>query len=156
MQNTKKNVFLLHPYPLGSLVVTNFKSALTTKANGRIHVTHCVSIYDDTALQALTLEWLNQVNNVLLICLTSESIPRVAQIIREKRLADESGMLDKKLFTVSYGERLPGWPPEGLHTGSSEKRDFYFGFPDPENVPKKDFETSPTMAALVAAIVGTN
>lgn len=156
MQNTKKNVFLLHPYPLGSLVVTNFKSALTTKANGRIHVTHCVSIYDDTAMQALTLEWLNQVNNVLLICLTSESIPRVEQIIREKQLADESGELHEKLFTVSFGKRLPGWPPEGLHRGALEERDFYFGFPDPERVRPQEFERSPTMAALVAAIVGTN
>lgn len=153
MQNTKKNVFLLHPNPLESLVVRNFKNALTMKANGRIHVTHCASICDDTAMQALTLEWLDQVNNVLLICLTSESIPRVEQIIRAKRLADESGTLHEKLFTVSFG----GWPPDGLHRGGSlEERDFYFGFPDPENVRPQAFERSPTMAALVAAIVGTN
>lgn len=153
MQNTKKKVFLLHPYPSGSSVVGNFKDALTTKASGNIHVRHFASIYDDKAMKHLTLEWLNQVNNVLLICLTSESIPRVAQIIREKRLAYESGELHEKLFTVSFG----GWPPDGLHRGESlEERDFYFGFPDPEKVRPKEFERSSRMIALVAAIVGTN
>ena len=153
MQNTRKNVFLLHPYPSGSSVAGNFRDALTTKASGSIRVTHFASIYDDKAMQTLTLEWLDQVNNILLICLTSESIPRVEQIIREKQLADESGTLHEKLFTVSFG----GWPPDGLHRGGSlEERDFYFGFPDPENVQPQAFERSSTMAALVAAIVGTN
>lgn len=152
MQSIKK-VFLLHPNPLESLVVGNFRNALTTRANGRIRVTHRASIYDDTAMEALTLEWLNQVNNVLLICLTSESIPRVAQIIREKQLADESGELHNKLFTVSFG----GWPPDGLHRrGSLEERDFYFGFPDPEGVRPQEFERSTRMPTLVAAIAGTN
>lgn len=133
-----------------------FRDALLVKANGQIRVTHFASIYDGTGMQDLTLEWLNQVNNVLLICLTSESIPQVAQIIRAKRLADEEGTLHEKLFTVSFGERLPEWPPEGLHRGSSEEKDFYFGFPDPESLLPRDFEASPTMAALVIAILGTN
>ena len=80
----------------------------------------------------------------------------MAQIILAKRLADESGELHEKLFTVSFGERLPGWPPKKLHRGSSEKRDFYFGFPDPERLRPQDFERSPTMTALVGAIKGTN
>ena len=133
-----------------------FRDALLVKANGEIRVTHFASMCDEAEMKDLTLEWLNQVNNVLLICLTYESIPKVAEIILAKRHADESGELNEKLFTVSFGERLPGWPPKGLHRGSSEKRDFSFGFHDPWRARPQDFESSPTMAALVSAIKGTN
>lgn len=155
-QNTTKKILLLHKSdPQQLKIVKHFRDALTAKANGSVHVKHFVNITKGGE-NSIRLSWLDELNNVVLICLTSEAIEQLEKIVREKRLADERGHLHGKVFSVSFGERLTGWPPEGLTNGSLDARDFHFGFSNIERLRPQDFERSDVMSALVAAIKGTN
>ena len=147
MLMSKKNIFLLHNSNSEQYeIVEQFHDALPS---GSVDVKNFVNVADGGDLKPLSLEWLNRLNNVLLIHLTSETIEEMGEIIRQRDLADKDGYLHEKLFTVTFGEKLTGWPPQQLKRRSSAARDFYFRFPDPES--------SPTiMAPLVEAIVGNN
>ena len=157
LSDTKK-IFLLHKSGAEQLkVVKNFRDALTTAANGGIRVTNVVNIAEGTD-DFEGLPWLQlELNNVILICVTSEAIVQLETILREKRLADENGNLHGKVFSVSFGENMfSEWPPKGIQRGTLDARDFYFGFANVEKLLPKDFEKSEKMNALVAAIKGTN
>ena len=134
----------------------HFRDALTTAANGSIRVVNVVNIADGEEDSFKGLPWLEELNNVVLICLTSEAIAQLEKIVRDKRLADERGHLHGKVFSISFGESLASeWPPKGLQRGSLDARDFYFGFSDVAKLKPQDFERSEEMNALVAAINGT-
>ena len=154
--NTKE-ILLLHKSNVEQLkVVRNFRDALTTVAHGSIRVTNVVNIAEGKDDSLKGLPWLEELNNVVLICLTSEAIAQLETIVRDKRLADESGHLHGKVFSISFGESLASeWPPKGLQRGSLDARDFHFGFSDVAKLKPQDFERSERMNALVAAIKGT-
>lgn len=155
--NDTKKILLLHKSTADQLkVVRNFRDALTSKANGGVRVTDFVNIADGNEI-AKSLPWLDDLNNVVLICLTSDAIAQLAKIVLEKKFADENGYLHGKVFSISFGESLTTeWPPEGLQKGTLDARDFHFGFSDVNTLRPQDFERSDTMNALVAAIKGTN
>ena len=155
LSDTKK-ILLLHKSGEEQLV-KNFRDALTIAANGGIRVINSVNI-DEGTDNFEGLPWLElELNNVILICLTSEAIVQLETILREKRLADENGHLHGKVFSVSFGENMSSeWPPKGIKRSTLDARDFYFGFANVEKLLPKDFEKSEKMNALVAAIKGTD
>lgn len=152
-----KEILLLHKSSDEQLkVVRNFRDALTTVAHGSIRVSSVVNIAEGKDDSLKGLPWLEELNNVVLICLTSEAIAQLETIVRDKRLANESGHLHGKVFSISFGESLASeWPPKGLQRGSLDARDFHFGFSDVAKLKPQDFERSEMMNALVAAIKGT-
>lgn len=154
--NDTKKILLLHKSDAEQIkVVRNFRDALTSKANGSIRVTDFINVADGSGF-ARSLPWLEELNNVVLICLTSEAIAQLEKIVRDKQFADEHGHLHGKVFSVSFGENLSSeWPPQGLQKGSLDARDFHFGFKDVGNLRPQDFERSDKMNALVASIKGT-
>ena len=156
LSDTKK-ILLLHKSNDDQLkVVRNFRDALTAAAHGSIQVASVVNIADGKDDSLKGLPWLEELNNVVLICLTSEAIAQLEKIVRDKRLADESGHLHGKVFSISFGESLASeWPPKGLQRGSYDARDFHFGFSEVAKLKPQDFERSEKMNALVAAIKGT-
>ena len=156
LSDTKK-ILILHKSNGEQLkIVRYFRDALTTAAHGSIRVTNVVNIADGKEDSLKGLPWLEELNNVVLICLTSEAIAQLEKIVRDKRLADERGHLHGKVFSISFGESLASeWPPKGLQRGSLDARDFHFGFSDVGKLKPQDFERSEKMNALVAAIKGT-
>ena len=156
MLNDTKKILLLHKSNAEQLkIVRHFRDALTAKANGGVRVTDFLNIADRNELSK-SLPWLEELNNIVLICLTSEAIAQLGKIVREKRFADENGLLHGKVFSISFGESLASeWPPKGLKKGSLDARDFHFGFSDVNKLRPQDFERSDKMNALVAAIKGT-
>lgn len=155
--NTTKKILLLHKSNADQLkVVKHFRDALTAQANGSVRVTEFVNIADGGEISK-SLSWLDELNNVVLICLTTEAIEQLKKIIHEKRFADENGHLHGKVFSISFGESLASeWPPKGLKKGSLDARDFHFGFSEVEKLRPQDFERSDKMSALLAAIKGTH
>jgi len=156
LSDTKK-IFLLHKSTGEQLkVVRNFRDALTTAAHGSIRVANDVNIADGKDDSLKDLPWLEELNNVVLICLTSEAIAQLEKIVRDKGFADENGHLHGKVFSISFGGSLASeWPPTGLQRGSLDARDFHFGFSEVAKLKPQDFERSEKMNALVAAIKGT-
>ena len=155
--NDTKKILLLHKSTDEQLkVVRNFRDALTTAAHGSIRVTTIVNIAEGKDDSLKGFSWLEELNNVVLICLTSEAIAQLEQIVRDKRLSDENGHLHGKVFSITFGESLASeWPPKGLQRGSLDARDFHFGFSEVAKLRPQDFERSEKMNALVAAIKGT-
>ena len=152
-----KKILLLHKSTDEQIkVVRNFRDALTAAANGSIRVTNIVNIAEGKDDSLKSFPWLEELNNVILICLTSEAIAQLEQIVRDKRLADENGRLHGKVFSITFGESLASeWPPKGLQRGSLDARDFHFGFSEVAKLRPQDFERSVKMNSLVAAIKGT-
>lgn len=157
MQFDPKEILLLHKSNEAQLrSARNFRDALTTKANGSAVVAYFVNIADGCEIP-IGRAWLEKLNNVVLICLTPEAIEDFRKIILEKRFADENGHLHSKVFSVSFGESLTSvWPAKGLQKGSSDLRDFHFGFSDFENLRPQDFEKSLKISSLLAAMKGTD
>lgn len=153
--NTKR-ILILHKSSASQLQATrNFRDALIAKANGSVRVTNFVNVADKNEIPK-SLAWLNELNNVVIICLKSEAIEEFQKIVLEKGFADHNGQLHKKVFTVSFGESLTSkWPPKGLIKGSKDLRDFHFGFSDEQNLRPQDFEGSLRLTSLIAAIKGT-
>lgn len=91
--------------------------------------------------------------NVVLLCLTAETIEQFQSIILEKEFANQNGQLHSKVFSITFGDSLASlWPPKGLKKGSTDLRDFHFGFSDVDKLRPEDFENSPRLNSLVAAI----
>ena len=156
LSDTKKILLLHKSTPEQLKVVRNFRDALTAKANGSVRVTEFINITDGKEI-AKSLPWLDELNNVVLICLTSEAIAQLEKIVRENRFTDENGYLHGKVFSISFGESLASeWPRKGLRKEFSDLRDFYFGFSDVEKLRPQDFGGSDKMNALIAAIKGTS
>jgi len=151
--NDTKKILLLHKSTGEQLkAVRHFRDALTTAAHGSIRVTSDVNIADGEDDSLKGLPWLEELNNVLLICLTSEAIAHLETIVRDKGLTDENGYLHGKVFSVTFGGSLASeWP----QSGSLDARDFHFGFSEVAKLRPQDFERSEKMNALVAAIKGT-
>ena len=85
--------------------------------------------------------------------LTAETIEEFQSIILEKEFANQNGQLHSKVFSITFGESLASlWPPKGLKKGSTDLRDFHFGFSDVDKLRPEDFENSPRLNSLVAAI----
>lgn len=152
-----KKVLFLHKSNAAQLrVVRNFRDALNAKSQGTIHITNFVNIADGSEIPK-NLAWLDELNNVVLICLTLEAIEDFQRIIREKRFADENGRIHGKVFSITFGESLASkWPPKGLKKGTTDLRDFHFGFSDVEKLRPQDFDRSLRLNSLVAAIKGTD
>ena len=148
-----KNILLLHKSNAVQLkVVRKFRDALIFKTEGTVEVTDFINIVDESKIPK-SQSWLEELHNVVLFCLTSEAIDQFRKIIFDKGFADQNGFLHPKVFSVTFGENLGSeWPPEGLKKGSSDLRDFCFGFTDVENVGQRDFENSLKLSSLIAAI----
>lgn len=155
--DTKKILLLHHSNAAQAKIVRNFRDALISKGKESIWVTDFVNIADRKEIHR-GLMWLKELNNVVLICLTSESIgDQFERIVRAKAFADQNGRLHPKVFTVSFGESLISkWPPKGLQNGSTDFRDFYFGFADVTKTRPEDFKSSLRMNSLIAAMKGTD
>lgn len=151
-----KNILLLHCSDAAMLeVVVNFNDALITKTNGSFHVKDVINVADGYEMPH-NMAWLASLNNVVLICLAAESIDKFKEIILQRGFVDEKGCLHEKVFTVSFGETLTSlWPPKGLKKGSSDLRDFFFGFSDVEKIRTQDFAKSLRLNSLIAAIKAT-
>ena len=152
-----KSILLLHKSNAMQLnIVRYFRKGLIAKTEGTIEVTNFVNIADANEIPK-SLAWLNELHNVVLICLTTESIDDFKRIISNKGFTDENGYLHPKVFSVTFGESLAAhWPPKGLKKGSKDLRDFHFGFPDVEKITPQDFERSSRMNSLIAAIKGAD
>lgn len=148
-----KDVLLLHNSNAAQSKVTrNFRNAFNTKAKQTVFVTDSINIADGNSIPH-SRTWLEQINNVVLICLTYESIEQFQKLIYEQGFADQDGHLHDKVFTVTFGGSLTSvWPPKGLKKGSRDLKDFYFGFSDVENISPHDFERSLRMDSLIASI----
>lgn len=147
-----KDVLFLHKSNAAQLrVVRNFHDALTTNTEGTVHVTNFVNVAEGKQVPK-TLAWLNELNSVVLICITSDSIELFRNIIVEKGFADQNGYLHPKVFSVTFGEKLTEWPPKGLKKGATDLRDFHFGFSDVEKIRPQDFGKSFRLNSLIAAI----
>ena len=148
-----KNILFLHKSNATQLkIVYNFRNALIAKTGSTFAITEFVNIAEECEFPH-TLSWLNKLNSVVLICLTCDAIDQFRKIILKKGFADENGFLHSKVFTISFGESLSSmWPPKGLKKGSTDLRDFHFGFSDIENIRPQDFERSLRLNSLVAAI----
>lgn len=155
--NDTKEILLLHKSTVDQQkIVRHFRDALTTAANGGIHVKELVNIANGNEFSK-DIHWLKEFNNIVLICLRCEAITDLEKTIRDKGFVDQNGRFHGKVFTISFGESLaPAWPPEGIASNSQDTRDFFFGFPDVEKIKPQDFERSEKMNALIAAIRGTN
>ncbi|XP_044164061.1 uncharacterized protein LOC122948348 [Acropora millepora] len=151
-----KKILLLHKSNGAQLQITRyFRDALIVKSNESVCVTNFVNIADGKEIPK-SPTWLDELNSVVLICLTSESIEEFGQVILEKGFSDENGHLHPKVFTISFGESLTSvWPPKGLKKGSRDLRDFYFGFSDVENLRAQDFKKSLRLNSLIAAMKDT-
>ena len=150
-----KNILLLHKSNMAQLeVIYNFRAALITKTEGTVEVTDFVNIADERESSIPHGQaWLDELHNVVLICLTPEAVTEFHKIILEKGFADQNGRLHPKVFTFTFGESLSSqWPPKGLKKGSPDLRDFHFGFSDVEKLRPKDFEKSLRLNSLIAAI----
>ena len=149
------NVLLLHKSDAKQLqIVRNFRDGLIAKTEGTVEVTDFINIAHECKIPH-NLAWLNDLNNVVLLCLTPDAMDQFEKIILEKGFADENGDLHKKVFSVVFGEKLAEWPPRGLKKGSTDLRDFHFGFSDVENLRPEDFEKSLRVNSLIAAIKAT-
>lgn len=148
-----KELLILHKSNAGQLkVARNFRNALTMKAKGSVVVMDFINIANGNSIPH-SLASLEKLNNVILICLTSESVEQFKSLILEKGFADQNGHLHDKVFTVSFGNKLDlEWPPKGLKQVSTDLRDFHFGFSDVENIRGQDFERSLRMDSLLASI----
>lgn len=148
-----KNILLLHSSNSAHLqVVRNFRYALTAKTEGSVHVTNFVSIVDRNKIPK-NREWLDERNNVVLLCLTADTVEQFQNILLEKEFADQNGQLHSKVFSITFGESLSSlWPPKGFKRGSTDLRDFHFGFSEVDKLRPEDFENSPRLNSLIAAI----
>ena len=155
LKDTKK-VLLVHMSGTKQqeLIVRHFRDALTHSACGSLKVEMTVNIANEKD-NVKNSSWLDEVNNVILLCLTSEAIALLEQIIREKKYVKDD-RLNEKVFSVSFGGSLNShWPPAGMQKGTDHCRDFAFNFGNVDSLTPKDFETSDRMTALVAAIKGS-
>ncbi|CAB3980553.1 Hypothetical predicted protein [Paramuricea clavata] len=151
IQNDTKMVLLVHKSDTDKQKLVNyFRRALTSKASGSLKVEDVnVANGNDNVKDS---SWLDEVNNIVLLCLTSETIPSLEQIIREKRYVQD-GRLNRKVFSVSFGANLNAqWPPGGIQ--NENNRDFAFNFENVENLTPTDFKTSDRMTVLIAAMRG--
>lgn len=150
--DTKKILFLHKSNSAQLRIVRNFRYALTAKTEGTVHVTDFINIAHAQQVPRSSA-WLNESNNVVLLCLTPEDVDEFQKIILEKGFADQNGQLHPKVFSVTFGESLASkWPPQGLKKGSGDMRDFHFGFSDVEKIRPQDFERSVRLNSLIAAI----
>lgn len=155
MPSDAKNILLLHKSNMVQLeVIYSFRAALVTKTEGTVEVTDFVNIADETETTIPHGQaWLDELHNVVLICLIPEAIEEFHKIILEKGFADQNGRLHPKVFTFTFGESLSSqWPPKGLKKGSADLRDFHFGFSDVEKLGPKDFEKSLRLNSLIAGM----
>lgn len=136
-----KNILLLHSSNSAQLqVVRNFRYALTAKTEGSVHVTNFVSIVDTNKIPK-NREWLDERNNVVLLCLTADAVEQFQNILLEKEFADQNGQLHSKVFSITFGESISSlWPPKGFKRGSTDLRDFHFGFSEVDKLRPEDFE----------------
>jgi hypothetical protein len=152
IQNDTKKVLLVHKSDTDEQkrVVKHFRRALTSKASGSLKVEDVnVANGNDNVKDS---SWLDGVNNIVLLCLTSETIPSLEQIINEKRYV-QGNRLNRKVFSVSFGASLNAqWPPGGIQ--KENNRDFAFNFENVENLTPTDFKTSDRMTVLIAAMKG--
>ena len=155
LRDTKKVLFVHQSKTKEQeLVVRNFRDALTYKANGSVKVELIVNMADPSKKDTVKdSSWLDEVNNVILLCLKSEAISLMEQMIKEKNYVKD-GLLNGKVFSVSFGQSSQ-WPPEGIQKGTDHARDFAFEFENVDCLTPIDFESSDRMTALVAAIKGT-
>ena len=151
-----KRVLLLHKsgQPNQVKTVRNFRDALVQEANGEVKVAKTINLEDENAVKnVLSLSWLDELNNVVVICLSEEIINSLGGVLRDKRLADENGHLHAKIVAVSFGKKAPaGWPPQGFSRPTVDKKDFCFGFDDGVVVSPKEFEGA-KLNALIATIM---
>ena len=155
LKDTKK-VLLVHMSDTKQqeLIVRHFRDALTHSACGSVKVEMTVNIANEKD-DVKNSSWLDGVNNVILLCLKSEAIALLEQIVREKKYV-ENDRLNGKVFSVSFGGSLNSqWPPGGMQKDTDHCRDFAFNFENVDSLTPKDFERSDRMTALVAAMKGS-
>ncbi|XP_032235717.1 uncharacterized protein LOC116617264 isoform X2 [Nematostella vectensis] len=135
--------------------VKNFRDALVQAAPGSIKIDKLVNIAEKSEnFQGVT--WLEKLNNVILIRLSTEHVQKIADTLRKNNLVDENDHLHGKVMGISFGKELPaGWPPSGSNRREQDQRDFVFGLEDENNAKAKDF-TGAKLNSLVAAIMATN
>ena len=163
VQSKVKRVLLLYKADTNNKkqldLIDAFRDELVSVGLPHINIKNKVNIAKVNASSiAQDLEWLNQVNNVILIRLTPDAVEEVETIIREKNLADNGGVLHDKIMTVSFGKELPqGWPPKGMKRRDCDhQKDFCFGFEDERLLTPQDFDSpcaKKTMNSIVTALL---
>ena len=154
--NNVKYTLLLHKSsPSQIKTVRNFRDALVQVANGEVKITKNINLANEDAMKDVRdLSWLEDLNNVVIICLSPEIVDTLAGVLRDKRFADENGHLHAKVLAVSFGKSTPaGWPPSGVSRPTVEKKDFCFGFEDGAVITPKEFEGA-TLNSLINTIMG--
>lgn len=103
------------------------------------------------------LGWLSEINNIILIRLSSDAVGDVERIIRSQKFVNDDLVLHDKILTVSFGAKLPlGWPPNGIkRPEGGDQKDFCFGFQDENALNVDDFESpgaKKTLNSIVTAL----
>lgn len=153
VQSKVKHVLLLYKAEADDKqqldLVDAFHRALVNAGLPHIDIKHKVNIAQVEPSSIEDLDWLNQVNNVILIRLSSDIIADLEKIVRDKHFVDDDGVLHDKLVAVSFGKELPaGWPPKGTQRRTREQKDFWFGFENESALSRKDFKSDSAKKVL--------
>ena len=156
-QNDIKDVLLLYRASDQKQlqVVRSFRDALIGTGQSLINIYKEIDIAEDVDSFTEDLEWLRQLNNVVLIRLSPDGVADLESIIREKRFVENGGILHDKILAVSFGKTLPrGWLPSGVKRRTRDLKDFCLGFKEGSELTIDDFERAEgNMNAIVRAIV---
>ena len=147
-----KRVLLLHKSADNDVkqTVKHFRLALEQGASGGVDVKdHNV----ETKGPIKDFSWLEDWNNVVVICLSPEILKSLAAVVRDKRFADENGHLHANIISVSFGKGdSTTWPPDGCARPHGDEKDFCFDFEDKVISPSK-FEGA-KLNSIIATIIG--
>ena len=139
-------------------LVDAFQRALVNAGLPHIDVEYKVNIsqVEPSSIQDLD-QWLDQVNSVILIRLSTDILADLERIIRDKHFVDNGGVLHDKILGVSFGKDIPaGWPPKEMERRTRAKKDFCFGFEDESALSRKDFKSDSakkTLNSIVTALM---
>lgn len=159
-----KKVLLLYKANLNDKqqldLVDAFKRAVINEGFPHIDIKYKVNIAEVDSSSIQNLDWLKQINNVILIRLSADITADLEKIISEKQFVDSDGKLHDKILTVSFGKEIPtGWPPSGTQRRTREQKDFAFGFENESILTRKDLKSGnakKTLSSIVTALIATH
>ena len=161
-ENDIKDVLLLYKASDRShrQAVRSFRDALIQEGHPWINISNEVNLSDNAAYLTEDLQWLSQLNHVVLVRLSPDAVSDLEHAIREKKFIGTDKVLHDKVMAVSFGQNLPnGWLPTGVRRRTRDEKDFCFGFKDESNLTIEDFMSDSAQGKLnklVATIVATN
>lgn len=162
VQSKVKRVLLLYKADVNNKqqldIIDAFRDELVNAGLPLIKIKEKVNLSTvNASSMSQDLEWLNEINNIILIRLSSDAIEDVEKIMRAKNFVNGGSLLHNKILTVSFGKTTPpGWPPSGIkRSEGGDQKDFCFKFEDECTVTADDFESTgakKTLNSIVKAL----